>query len=397
MACNAEKSEPKTDMHSEPITLLLVGKTGAGKSCLGNRLLGYSVLDDRNGPFKVSPGVHSETSDVKMVDGFFFGERSKPIRVIDCPGLADSRGQDDQFASKLSDMMKEVGYVNVLLWCRNGVRMALNQLVVISNVQLNHSDMTDTLEANCTELSGMFVAPSSVLSPSANGSHADATPVHEASSASCSVSTSTTILTSTALDSRPTSISQIGDVLGDASSDPLLQANRCFLFQGNVRKILHILFSQYCSLCGEDFDAGMPKCSSAPCANTESGGVRWFAKFVFSDGSGTAEITGSSGTCVQFLSQKFLAGVLRRMLAEKVSRLFLSAELDEARTLEANADGWGAERQRVMEQACLRSQEEVIIQVRIRKDVIAKDGKLKCSVQEVIQPGERYENGTSLL
>ncbi|CAG0900812.1 unnamed protein product [Cyprideis torosa] len=303
------------------------GKTGAGKSCLGNRLLGYSVLDDRNGPFKVSPGVHSETSDVKMVDGFFFGERSKPIRVIDCPGLADSRGQDDQFASKLSDMMKEVGYVNVLLWCRNGQedRIDINEwhqlktcrdvfgMYLFDNMVMNLSkwphdeksekrrqqsgktfsnfrtqiwekllnqvidadtsafpvlaldsmydvddeievmkfneikremwkcfldlksepvftkatldeyikqqkdreakvkseqermiqeriadavrrsirkprkclhvelvtDMTDTLEVNCTELSGMFLAPSSVLSPSANGSLADATPVSE--------------------------------------------------------------------------------------------------------------------------------------------------------------------------------------------------------------------------
>ncbi|CAG0898707.1 unnamed protein product [Cyprideis torosa] len=208
-------------------------------------------------------------------------------------------------------------------------------------------------------------------------------PSSDADVPGCSVSTSTTILTSTALNSPPTSISQIGDVLGDASSDPLLQANRCFLFQGNVRKIRYITLAQYCSLCGRDFDAGMQKCSSAPCANTESGGVRAFAKFMFSDRSGTAEITGNTGTCVEFLSPKFLSGVLRRMEAEKVSGVFLSAELDEARALEANADGWGAERQRVMEQACLRSQEEVIILVRIRKDVIAKDGKLKCSVQEV--------------
>ena len=60
---------------------LLLGVTGAGKSCLGNFLLG------RDGTFKESENIMvSETKAASQVSAFLNG---KKICVTDTPGLGD--------------------------------------------------------------------------------------------------------------------------------------------------------------------------------------------------------------------------------------------------------------------------------------------------------------------
>ncbi|CAG0901788.1 unnamed protein product, partial [Cyprideis torosa] len=93
---------------------------GAGKSSLGNALLGWKDARDSKAPFRVSAETHSATSEMLMVEGHFFGITSRPIKVIDSPGFGDSRGLDNQFSNKLKRMMIQADHINVLLWCRNG-------------------------------------------------------------------------------------------------------------------------------------------------------------------------------------------------------------------------------------------------------------------------------------
>jgi len=113
---------------SLPVVTLL-GVTGAGKSSLGNMLARIGIPDAAE-LFRTNGGMESCTVEAKSAAITDFADRS--MIVIDTPGLADTKGRDEEFRKKVAEfllkhkIMQESFGVNTFVMVLNGYKPRLD-------------------------------------------------------------------------------------------------------------------------------------------------------------------------------------------------------------------------------------------------------------------------------
>ncbi|KAL8577804.1 hypothetical protein ACOMHN_054554 [Nucella lapillus] len=92
--CSSAQEKPADD----ELRVVLLGKTGAGKSSLGNTLIGRKV-------FEVYPGMGSGTYERQVCTRIRFGTK---LQVTDTPGLFDTHRQEAEVAAEVRDTVMAV-------------------------------------------------------------------------------------------------------------------------------------------------------------------------------------------------------------------------------------------------------------------------------------------------
>ena len=102
----AKKKIEALRQRGEPVNILVIGPTGAGKSTLINNLLGNAVALVKEGPRRATDNIHEYAGTYKHVE----------IRVYDTVGFSDTEGKSD--SSTVLDIGKAGNFDLVLICLR---------------------------------------------------------------------------------------------------------------------------------------------------------------------------------------------------------------------------------------------------------------------------------------
>jgi len=105
--------------------LLIIGRTGSGKSSLCNVITGYDHDADI---YPVSSDAESCTQRTKFVDVYFNGDKSYPISLIDTTGFDDATKHDDD--ELVSNLKNGCDHVNLFAIAVNGQNPRLDGSLV---------------------------------------------------------------------------------------------------------------------------------------------------------------------------------------------------------------------------------------------------------------------------
>ena len=107
------------------VTMVVMGKTGTGKSTFCNSLL-QGDTDPRRRPglvelFNTSPSINACTYKTDFKQGTLLGDKIDQLEVVDTPGLSENETADAKHIIGMIKVLKhDIQKVNLFLFVING-------------------------------------------------------------------------------------------------------------------------------------------------------------------------------------------------------------------------------------------------------------------------------------
>ena len=114
-------------VNSKGVCMVVIGKTGTGKSTLANALLLGENLEEEE-MFNTSASINACTYLTSSAEGTLLKNGVNPLKVVDTPGLSESMSKDaEHVINMIKFLKKEVRFVKLFCFTVNGQETRFDQ------------------------------------------------------------------------------------------------------------------------------------------------------------------------------------------------------------------------------------------------------------------------------